>query len=161
VLGAAPVRAQDGAKALPPPPPSPTETFVEGLYKPYLDNTAGDPVQPDGQAIYSKRLQALIDKDLAETPDGEVGRLDFDPFVDGQDWELGGLKVKEIYRSGDDARVRADFANFGEPRSILFNLVREDGAWRVDEIASMLPPPWTLSEILTGAPGATPEDVGE
>lgn len=81
-----------------------------------------------------------------------MGRLDFDPFVGGQDWEIGGLKVKEIYRSGGEAQVRADFANFGEPRSILFSLVREDGGWRIDDIASTLPPRWVLSNILTGTP---------
>jgi hypothetical protein len=48
--------------------------------------------------------------------------------------------------------VRADFANFGEPRSIIFSLVREDGAWRIDDITSTLQPRWTLSDILAGTP---------
>jgi len=141
--------------------PSPTETFIAGIYKTYTDNPHDDPDQAGGEDIYSKRLKALFDKDAAETPEGEVGRLSFDPFVDGQDWEIGGLKIKEIYRSGGEARVRADFANFGEPRSILFNLVREDGEWRIDDIAETLQPRWTLSKILTGAPDAFPDEADE
>ncbi len=129
--------------------------FVSAIYKTYTDIAQGDPARPGLPDMYSKRLQALIDKDAAE---GEVGRLDFDPIVDGQDWEIGGLKMKEVYRSGGEARVRADFANFGEPRNLLFSLVREDGEWRIDDIAETLPPRWTLSKILTGAPDAFPDD---
>lgn len=165
VLGLQPALAQDGDKAADKAPgkaepPSPTETFILGIYKTYTDAPEDGPVQDGVEDIYSKRLQALIDKDVAETPEGEVGRLDFDPFVDGQDWELGAVKVKEIYRSGGEARVRADFANFGKPRSIVFSLVREDGAWRIDDIAGALPPRWSLSEILT-APLPVPVEVGE
>lgn len=131
--------------------------FVAGIYETYTDDGGGDPVQPGRAGIYSKRLQALFDKDAAGTPDGEAGRLDFDPFVDGQDWEVGGLKLKDVYQSGGEARVRADFANFGQPRSILISLVREDGEWRIDDIAETLAPRWTLSKILEGAPDAFPD----
>ena len=31
-------------------------------------------------------------------------------------------------------------------------LAREDGGWRIDDIASTLPPRWVLSNILTGMP---------
>jgi len=101
--------------------------FVSRIYEPYTNDENADPVQPEGSDIYSKRLRTLFDKDAAETQDGEVGRLDFNPIVDRQDWEIGGLTLKEVYRSGGEARVRADFANFGKPRSLLFSLVREDG----------------------------------
>ncbi|MGK2922452.1 MAG: DUF3828 domain-containing protein [Methyloceanibacter sp.] len=157
-LGAVAACGQDDEEA-PAKQETPSEAviFVSRIYEAYTDNKDDDPVQPEGSEIYSKRLQALLDKDAAETQEGEVGRLDFDPFVDGQDWEIGGLKVKEVYRSGGEARVRADFANFGKPRSILFSLVREGGEWRIDDIAETLPPRWTLSKILTGAPDAFPD----
>lgn len=144
-----------------PEPPSEAVVFVSKVYEPYMDDKDADPVQPEGSEIYSKRLRALLDKDAADTPEGEVGRLDFDPIVDGQDWEIGGLTLKEVYRSGGEARVRTDFANFGKPRSLLFSLVREDGAWRIDDIAETLPPRWTFSKILTRAPDAFPDTQQE
>ena len=158
VLAAQPVHAQNTAEAQPAALPSSAELFIADIYKTYTDNPHDDPEQAGEQNIYSKHLQTLFDKDEAETPQGEVGRLDFDPFVGGQDWELSGLEVKETYRSGDEAQVRADFASFGDPRSILFSLVREDGAWRIDDISSTLPPRWTLSDILSGT---HTEEVGE
>ena len=54
--------------------------------------------------------------------------------------------------------MRAVFANFGEPRNIIFNLVREDGKWRIDDIAETLKPRWTMSKILTDAPDAFPDE---
>jgi hypothetical protein len=141
--------------------PSGAVALIASIYKTYTNLGEGDPGQPGLPGMYSKRLQALIDKDAAETPDGEVGRLDWDPFVDGQDWQLTGLKLAEVYRSGDEARVRATFANFGEPRNILFNLVREDGQWRIDDIAETLKPRWTMSKILAGAPDAFPDAEAE
>lgn len=53
--------------------------------------------------------------------------------------------------------MRADFANFGKPRSLLFSLVREDWEWRIDDIAETVPPRWTLSKILKGSPDAFPD----
>jgi Protein of unknown function (DUF3828) len=135
--------------------------LITAIYKTYTANEHDDPGQAGEDDVYSKRLQALFDKDAAERPEGDEGRLDFDPFVDGQDWELSGLKISQVYRSGGEARVRAVFANFGEPRNVVFNLVREDGRWRIDDIAETLPPRWILSKILVGAPDAFPDEKAQ
>jgi hypothetical protein len=157
-LGAPAAMAEDDAE-----PAAKTETesgpvaFIAALYKSYTDIGPGEDGEPGLPGMYSKRLQALIDKDAAETPEGDVGRLDWDPVVDGQDWNVTGLTIKEVYRSGGEARVRAVFVN-GEPRNMLFNLVREDGKWRIDDIAETLKPRWTMSKILTDAPDAFPDE---
>ncbi len=157
VLGAPAAVAEDESE-----PAAKTESgavaVVAAIYKTYTDIGPGEDGEPGLPGMYSKRLQALIDKDEAETPAGEVGRMDWDPFVDGQDWEVTGLKISQVYQSGGEARVRAVFANFGEPRNILFNLVREDGKWRIDDIAETLKPRWTMSKILTDAPDAFPDE---
>ena len=101
---------------------------------------------PSCPIFYSSRLQNLIDKDEKETPEGMVGRIDWDVFVDGQDWKLTELKI-----------VRATFKNFGEPRDILISLVLEDGHWRIDEIQETLKPRWTMSKVLLDAPDAFPD----
>ncbi len=107
--------------------------------------------------IYSKRLQALIDKDEKETPEGMVGRIDWDVFIDGQDWQLTGLKIALVSKSADKAIVRATFKNFESPSNMLFDLVREEGGWRVDDVEKTLAPRWTMSKILLDAPDAFPD----
>ena len=45
-------------------------TLITAIYKTYETDKAGLP------RVYSKRIQALIDKDDKETPEGMVGRID-------------------------------------------------------------------------------------
>jgi hypothetical protein len=127
-------------------------SLITAIYQTYLDNAEALP------GIYSKRLQALIDKDARETPEGIVGRIDGDVFVDGQDFDLSALRIETVSQDETKAQIRATFINMGEPRNMLFDLVRENGHWRVDEIAAMLPPRWFMSKILADDPAAFPDD---
>jgi hypothetical protein len=132
-------------------------TLIGAIYKTYTDIGPGEDGMPGLPGVYSQRLQALIDKDESETPEGEVGRLDWDVFVDGQDWQLTELKIVPVANDGARAQVRATFKNFDEPRDILYTLISEGGRWRIDEIKETLKPRWTMSKVLLGAPDAFPD----
>jgi hypothetical protein len=133
-------------------------SLITALYKTYTDIGPGEDGTPGLPGVYSKRLQALIDKDEKETPEGEVGRIDWDLVVDGQDWQLSALKIAEVSRSDTAAQVRATFKNFDDPRDMLYTLVLEDGHWRINDIAETLKPRWTMSKILRDAPDAFPDE---
>jgi hypothetical protein len=126
-------------------------TLIKAIYRTYQDNKPGLP------HIYSKRLQALVDKDEKETPEGMVGRIDWDVIVDGQDWQLSNLKIALIAKSAKTAQVRATFKNFDSANDMVFDLVREDGGWRIDDIEKMVKPRWVMSKILLDAPDAFPD----
>jgi hypothetical protein len=85
------------------------------------------------------------------------GRIDWDVFVDGQDWKLSGLKIALVSKSATHAQVRATFKNFDHPSNMLFDLALEDGHWRVDDVEKTLKPRWTMSKILMDAPDAFPD----
>lgn len=125
--------------------------LIKAIYQTYESNGAGLP------HMYSRRLQALIDKDAKEAPEGMVGRIDWDVFVDGQDWQLKDLKIALVAKSAKAVQVQATFKNFDAPSDMMFDLVREDGGWRIDDIQKMLKPRWTMSKILTDAPEAFPD----
>ena len=133
------------------------ESLITAIYQTYTDVAPGEEGVPNVEGVYSKRLQALLDKDAKETPEGEVGRIDWDLFVDGQDWQLTELKIGPVSQDATQAKVRATFKNFGEPRDILYALVLEDGHWRIDDIQETLKPRWTMSKILLDAPDAFPD----
>jgi hypothetical protein len=40
-----------------------------------------------------------------------VGRIDWDVFVDGQDWKLSDLKITPVSQSATQADIRATFTN--------------------------------------------------
>ena len=128
------------------------------LIKAIYATHATDNDNPGLENTYSTRLQAPIDKDARETPKGEVGRIDWDVFINGQDWKLSKLKIALVSKTAHRAQVRATFKNFDEANDMLFDLVRENGAWRIDDIQATLKPRWTMSKILTDAPDAFPDD---
>ena len=152
-----------GAASPPAPVDSDPVRLIEAIYKTYAENTPslGGKAEPGLPHIYSRRLQALVDKDEKETPEGMVGRIDWDVFIDGQDWQLTELKIALVSKSATHAKVRATFKNFDHPSNMLFDLLLEDGHWRVDDIEKTLPPGWTMSKILMDAPDAFPDAKSE
>jgi hypothetical protein len=109
---------------------------------------ASDPVRAK---VYSKRLQALLDKD-AKQAKGEVGNLEFDFAVNGQDTEAGYRKTLRFEpgpATSGGAAVTVTFRNF-EPQNLRYDLVRENGRWVVDEVRSLGRTKWVLSSLLKG-----------
>jgi hypothetical protein len=126
------------------------EALIEAIYQPY---TTGN-FPEDDSVFRSRALQGLYSHDAEITPEGEVGASDFDPFVDGQDYELTDLEIGAAGIAGDYASVDVTFNNMGEPRALSYELVREDGGWKVDDVSSTLGEfPWRLTELFAMASG--------
>jgi Protein of unknown function (DUF3828) len=129
--------------------------LIRSIYRTYQGGSDAS----SHSGLYSRRLQGLIDVAERNTPKGEVGKIDWDVFVDGNDWALSKLQITLESKSTNRARVRARFLNFKEPRDLAFDLVREDGRWVIDETASVRKGGrWTMSKILAGAPDAFPDE---
>lgn len=140
-LNALPVMAQSGP-----------ETIVKDIYDTY--SGPGQiglwPSDPGPRAMFSARLRPLLEKDYERAETDGIGLLDFDIFVDGQDFDLSDVEIGRAAVSGDRATVEARFRNFGEPKRIVYGFVREDGAWKIDEVWSPDGEyPWALSELLS------------
>ena len=84
--------------------------LMKALYSHYTD-AKFDWNTFDEATVRSKALNALFDKDSKEA-NGEVGRIDFDPYVDGQDYEVKDLKIGEPTIKGDTATIEVTFKNF-------------------------------------------------
>lgn len=105
-------------------------------------------------------MQALIDADEKATPKGDAGTIDWDVFVNGNDWDIKNLTIALVSKSAARAQVRAQFISF-KPHDILFDLVREDGRWFIDDISETRVGSnrWTMSKILVHAPDAFPDEM--
>lgn len=107
----------------------------------------------DHTDLYSPSLLALFEAAAERTPEGFVGALDFDPFVNGQDYRIEGLAIATQIVDGDGATVIATFTNFGEPQEMRFTLVRRAEGWKIDDIEALGGgASWRLSEILAADP---------
>ena len=126
------------------------EALLEAFYEPYFTGEFYEDETP----FRSESLQALYDRDAEITPDGEMGAISFDPFIDGQDFDIDQFSIDAVAIEGDIATAGVSFTNFGEPRQLVYDLVFEDGGWRVDDVASVTPGnEYRLSEIFADAAG--------
>ncbi len=126
------------------------EALLEAFYEPYF---TGEFYQ-DETPFRSEALQSLYDRDAEITPEGEMGAISFDPFVDGQDFDIAEFSIDAVAIEGDIATAGVSFTNFGEPRQLVYDLVFEDGGWRIDDVASVTPGnEYRLSEIFADAAG--------
>ncbi|MCJ2050985.1 YbjP/YqhG family protein [Methylobacterium sp. J-070] len=132
-LGLAPALAAD---------PGP-EAVVKKLY--------AEP-HPNHSAVYSKRLQGLFDAD-AKQANGAAGNLDFDFRLNGEPLKpdtVKALTFKEATEGQDQAKVTVERKGGDGSKSIVYDLVREDGSWKVSDAHAIGDRKWQLSTILKG-----------
>jgi hypothetical protein len=111
------------------------KALLEALYVPYEKGDSFNWDNWDESQFRSKELNALFAKDLKEA-DGEIGRIDFDPYIDGQDYQVTDLKLGDAAVTGDTAKVEVTFKNFGKGEDLMFTLVKEADGWKVDNVVS-------------------------
>lgn len=136
------VRAQTGITPLPKeklegPVISFPETVVKELYRVHK-NGNGHVFEKQGrklqQQFFDQKLAALIWKELTQTPEGEVGNLDFDPLYNAQDTQIKNFRVGAGVVKGDTAAVPVTFVNFDQKVRIEFRLVNTKAGWKISNI---------------------------
>jgi Protein of unknown function (DUF3828) len=83
---------------------------------------------------FDQKLADLIWKDISETPEGEVGNLDFDPLYNAQDTKITNFLVGKPVVQGEESSVLVTFRNFGKRTSIKFEMHHESQTWRIKNI---------------------------
>ncbi len=121
-------------------------TFVRQQY----DKIVRDRNYATPDDIYSDRLKALMALDAKEAGKGNVGRFDFDIWIDAQDATLTDVTIKALPVESAPNRkiVVATFKNFGKPHEVHFYFERGTNGWRLDDARATAPEQWTLSLIL-------------
>ena len=116
------------------------QSFVEAIYRPYtVKGFKGIPYStvPSVKGYFEPALAAAIIKDMeAAAKRNELPKLNGDPFIDAQDWEIANLAIN-VKSSGDRASATVTFTNFGQPKSVTLDLVKSPSAgWRIAEIVA-------------------------
>ena len=112
------------------------KTVVTELYSAHKRKT--DPLQYPASkkllgAYFEKSLLSLYLKDQSESQ-GEVGKLDFDPLYDAQDFEIKDFSVVLVAEQKDSAEVATTFKNMGTNEKIVFLLSNTAQGWRITDI---------------------------
>jgi len=118
--------------------------FVAAIYDAYVGKN-GDGIALDSeqkvQHYFEPSLAAMILRDQKEAArHQEVGNLDFDPFVDAQDWDIAAFNVVMNDKGPDRASATVQFNNFGKSQTVVLELVKIKSEWKISDIS------WTPRE---------------
>jgi uncharacterized protein DUF3828 len=112
------------------------KSFVEAIYAAYKGKNANGILLDTDAAVrryFEPKLAALIIKDRRDAR-GEIGKLDFDPFIDAQDWEIDTVDIALREVAPDKTSATVSFKNLGEPHSVVLDLVKLKAGWRIADI---------------------------
>ncbi len=113
--------------------------FIKAIYDSYRGkNAKGVPL--DGERnirrYFEPKLATAMAKDQqAAAQRNEVGSLDFDPFLDAQDWDVTTFDIVVSDAAAGKAKATVKFVNDGQARTIVLDLVQVENAWRIYDIA--------------------------
>jgi Protein of unknown function (DUF3828) len=82
---------------------------------------------------FTKSTADLIWNDAISSK-GEVGALDGDPLYNAQDIQIKKFAVGAEDIKGSAAAVPVTFENLGKKQKFTFDLVMENGAWKIQDI---------------------------
>jgi hypothetical protein len=102
--------------------------YIRSFYPP------DDPKAP--QARYTPRTAKLWDECIAGADAIGDACMDFDMFVQGNDFDLSDIEVERVSGDAQHAVVRARFKNLGKDKTVIFELIHHDQGWAIDEITS-------------------------
>lgn len=112
--------------------------FVTAIYNSYKGKSSKGVALDDEAAIrryFEPSLAGLILKDReAAAKDNDVPSLDFDPFIDAQDWDITGFQVTVRDIAPQKATATATFKNTGKSVKVTLDLVKLDAGWRIRDI---------------------------
>lgn len=118
--------------------------FVAGIYDAYKGkNGNGHPLDNEGaiRRYFEPSLAAAILKDQrAAARRQEVGTLDFDPFIDAQDWDIDTFDIAVSDNGLDKATATVKFSNLKSDSTVVLDLVKIKGEWKISNIT------WTPHE---------------
>jgi Protein of unknown function (DUF3828) len=131
VLGVSLVYVKDSRATIRTP-----EELVAALYQ--VHKGKSDPLQyPRSKKLlgqyFSESLLKLYLSDQRQSK-GEVGRIDFDPLYDAQDFQITDFKIVRLDNKGSAALVAARFKNLGVDEEIVFEMRKIKTGWRIADI---------------------------
>lgn len=110
------------------------EAFLRDLYAPYLAGANQGRNYWDLERWFAPDLACLMDAEARDAQSrNEVPRLNGDPFVDSQEWDVKNLGVS-VKTEGSSATAIVTFDNYGKAKRMTLDLVLTPAGWRISDI---------------------------
>ncbi|UIK07255.1 YbjP/YqhG family protein [Neorhizobium galegae] len=116
------------------------QALIKSLYADTID-----PAEDDAPSPYSAYFSDALNESL--TANGEA--VDFDPILAGQDGVASNIQLSPPIVFDNTAELEVSFRNGKRSATLFYTLVRENGGWKVDDIADQSgDEPWSLRDLL-------------
>jgi Protein of unknown function (DUF3828) len=114
------------------------KAFVTKIYDAYQGkNSKGVSIGTEAaiKSYFEPALAAQIIKDEKDAAKRkQAPTLEFDPFIDGQEWELSDVNIAVNDAPPNKAVATVSFKNFGLPTKIVLRLVKTKSDWQIVDI---------------------------
>ena len=117
------------------PPP---ENTIQALYAPYVSHDAehGKPTW-EKAVVYSKKFRKAIDRGFEYSLLLNQPVIDYDPVASAQAFSINNLRIEvDQPPSAGKAHVIARFENLNRETTVGYDMILEEGSWKVDGIRS-------------------------
>jgi hypothetical protein len=119
------------------PPP---RRVLRLIYDQYSEEGATPRVLVDDrltlERFFDDEMVSLLLADFAcQKTSGDACKLDWDPFVAGQDWKIEDLAMSRVSAGPDQAVLEARFKNLGKDTVVHYSLVKLPRGWRITDIS--------------------------
>ena len=112
------------------------EAFLRDLYAPYLTGANQGQNYWDLGRYFAPDLARLMNDEARDARRrNEVPRLDGDPFVDAQEWDVKNFTLS-VKTDGSSATAVVTFDNYGKAKRITLDLVLTPAGWRISDIGA-------------------------
>ena len=140
-------------------PAQPPEDFVREFFRTYLDSFEDKSWFGDEEQMAPWFAEGVVQLALANHAacrKDEEQCLDFDPIIDGQDYDDDIFSTLHTERMGTGApvRVKVTFENLGSTMTMTYTLVQVDAGWRISDIQSSNY--GALTQVLSSGSGSPP-----
>ena len=112
--------------------------FITAIYNSYKGKDAKGVRLDREQNIrryFEPKLATLMANDRKQAARrNEVGSLDFDPFLDAQDWDVTAFDIVVSDEAAGKAQATVKFINQGQSMTVVLDLVQVKNAWRIYDI---------------------------
>jgi len=112
--------------------------FVMAIYAAYEGKNGNGITLDNDQALqlyFEPSIAALIGQDQKDaTRRDETAKLDFDPFVDAQDWDIAAFNVAVSDTGPGKASATVKFNNFDKQTTIVLDLIKIRNEWKISDI---------------------------
>ena len=117
--------------------------LVEAFYAPYSEPDFDKFIElkQSEDTFFSEGLKALYAQDAVDSERlGGIARIDFDPWINGQDFQITELFIGDGELTSDTtATVPVDYKNFDKTNNTWVYVVKEADGWKIDDMENFDP----------------------